>query len=458
MDVYERELRKERARKKRIALLRRRIILFCTFCAAIFIGVGIIVLLSNNNTKKKELLQNYYEDFLAKQELNDSSEKKDSFADWFYDTYSKETIKKLNLLLENDSPSNLDIYNIVGESMFVLYDRYQGLISDTNQIYERTGKNSTEAEITIAGDLCFAEDGFILDHYDTVNDLSKCISPELLDIMNESDLFYLNHEYCISDRGTPLTGKLYTFRANPDRMELLEQMGTDLVSLANNHVYDYGADALLDTCDILENSDIPYVGGGRNLAEANRAIYFIVNGIKIGFVAASNAEYTVYTPQAEENSPGILSAYDTTAYNKVIQETSKKCDYLITYIHWGTEDYNYMNQQQMDQGREFLNSGADIVIGGHPHVLQGIEYVDGKPIVYSLGDFWFNSETKYTGLVKLNIGLEGLNKMSFIPCLQTEYTTQYLKTTEEQEELFSFLEDLSINIDIDSNGIITESK
>lgn len=458
MNLYERELRREQARQKRIALLRKRIILSCILCAVLLILAGIILFLLNNNSKEKALLQQYYESFLEKQGLSTPDQNNDSFADWFYDQYPKKVTDKLNTLLENGSPANLDIYNVVGESMFVLSDRYQGLISTSNHIYEQSGKTAGEAEITVAGDLCFAEDGFVLDHYDTVNDLEKCISPELLDIMNESDLFYLNHEYCISDRGTPLSGKLYTFRADPKRMELLKQMGTDLVALANNHVYDYGEEALLDTCDILEDSGIPYVGGGRNLDEAEQAIYFIVNGIKIGFVAASNAELTLYTPQAEENSPGILSAYDTAAYNKVIQDASKECDYLIAYIHWGTEDYNYMNQQQMEQGREFLNSGADIVVGGHPHVLQGIEYVDDHPIVYSLGDFWFNSETKYTGVLKLNIGIEGLKEMAFVPCLQTNYTTQYLDTAEEQEELYTFLEDLSINIKIDSNGVITETK
>lgn len=323
-------------------------------------------------------------------------------------------------------------------------------------LYEEYERPVKEAVITIAGDVCFAEEGFVLDHYDTVNDLKQCISPELLNIMNESDIFYLNHEYCISDRGSALAGKYYTFRANPSRMSLLEEMGTDLVCLANNHVFDYGADALYDTCDLLDETGIAYVGGGRNFEEATEPIYFEVNGIKIGFVAASNAEKNRYTPQATEDSPGILLAYDTTEFKKVIEEASKNCDYLIAYMHWGTEDSNYLNDRQQAEGREFLDCGADIVVGGHPHVLQGMEYVDGKPIVYSLGDFWFNSETKYTGLLQLRIGLDGLEEMSFVPALQTGYTTQYLDTPEEQEELYTFLEDLSINIDIDSNGVITE--
>lgn len=207
---------------------------------------------------------------------------------------------------------------------------------------------------------------------------------------------------------------------------------------------------------LLKQADIPYVGGGANLEESKRPVYFIVNGIKIGFVGASNAEKIRYTPQAGEDSSGILLAYDTTAYNQVISDAAKQCDYLIAYIHWGTEDTNDFNDVQQQMGREFLNSGADIVVGGHPHVLQGMEYVDGKPIVYSLGDFWFNGETKYTGLLKLQIDIDGLREMSFVPALQTGYTTQYLDAEEEQMELFGFLENLSPNVEIDQTGVIRE--
>lgn len=328
--------------------------------------------------------------------------------------------------------------------------------SDDQLDAQLADQTEPRAEIVIAGDLCFAEDGFVLDHFDEVGELNEVISPEILDITNGADLFFLNHEYAISDRGEPLDGKYYTFRADPERMELLEEMGTDLVSLANNHVYDYGPQAMLDTADLLDQAEIPYVGGGRNIEEAKRPAYFDVNGIKIGFVAASNAEKIRYTPQAEEDSPGVLLAYDTTEFNQVIRDASKECDFLIAYIHWGDEDTNDYNDLQQELGREFLDSGADIVIGGHPHVLQGMEYVDGKPIVYSMGDFWFNDETKYTGLLKLIVGPDGLVEMSFVPCMQESYETHYLSEASDQAELFEFLEGLSPNIGIDENGSISE--
>lgn len=412
----------------------------------------------------KELLDQCYATLLPEDSVMQAVDiNEQSFAQWLLKNLLKDDLQRLLNVAKDGELTETEIYDSTGETLHVLSDRYEGLLKDEetaaqNNIYIREGKKKGEAEITIAGDLCLTEDGFVIDKYDTVNDLKQCISPEILQITNESDLFYVNHEYTISDRGTPLAGKYYTFRAKPERMSILKEMGTDIVSLANNHVYDYGEEALLDTVDLLENAGIPYVGGGRNIDEAKRPIYFIINGIKIGFVGASNGERIRYTPQATEESAGILRAYDTTEYNQVIREASMECDYLIAYIHWGTEDSNYLNSDQQRWGREFLASGADIVIGGHPHVLQGIEYVDGKPIIYSLGDFWFNHETKYTGVLKLNIQYDGLKEMSFVPCLQRGFETQYLHTEEEQRKLYDFLEGLSPNIQIDSKGIITESR
>ena len=411
--------------------------------------------------EQKQLEENigYAREMLEQCYLRHTGKEDAAFSKWFLEYYPDEVFEKILEVSADGSLDTIELYDLTGESMYVIDDRYHGLLENKeiaaeHSIFIRENNDEKDVKITIAGDLCFAEEGFVLDHYDTVNDLEKCISPQILEITNASDLFFVNHEYCISEKGKPLAGKFYTFRAEPRRMELLKQMGTDIVSLANNHVFDYGKEALLDTTHFLDEAQIPYVGGGRNIEEAKRPVYFIINGVKVGFVGASNGEKLKFTPQATEVEPGILRAYDTTEYNQVIQQAAKECDYLIAYIHWGTEDTNDYNPDQERWGREFLQSGADIVIGGHPHVLQGIEYVEGKPIVYSLGDFWFNHETKYTGVLKLNISHQGLEQMSFIPCIQTNFTTLYLQEVVEQEALYTFLEELSPNIEINSQGVI----
>ncbi len=458
------EIRKRRRRQRA-----RKIFIIKCVIGFLLVSIPSLIFVSHNLKEKKEAEQEAERQRLEQQKkIEDTKQclssvfQDEAIGDWIFENYGEEQLEVLKETSNDGILQEKEIYTALNESIYVIKDRYLGYLQDeqtakVHQIYFRNGKINGEAEISIAGDLCLAEDGFVLDHYDTVGSLEQCISPEILEVLNQSDLFYVNHEYCISERGTPLSGKYYTFRAKPERMELLKQMGTDLVSLANNHVYDYGEEALYDTADLLDEAGIPYVGGGRNIEEAKRPIYFIINGMKIGFVAASNGERIKYTPQATETTPGILRAYDTSEYNEVIRQAAKECDYLIAYIHWGTEDSNYLNVDQQRWGREFLDSGADIVVGGHPHVLQGIEYVDGKPIIYSLGDFWFNHETKYTGVLKLNITYDGLKEMSFIPCLQTGFTTKYISDVQEQQKLFSFLENLSIGVEIDENGVFTES-
>ena len=201
-----------------------------------------------------------------------------AFASWAVETYP--AILEGSLADKAEAGEKLsakDVYDNFGSTLYVLNDEYTGKLKDAetakeNGIYisgqGKAGKNAESVHISVAGDLCFAEDGYVLDHYDEVNDLEKCISPEILDITKSADIFFINHEYAISDSGEPLEGKYYTFRARPERMALLQEMGTDLVSLANNHVYDYGPDALLDTAALLDEAGIPYVGGGRDIEEA----------------------------------------------------------------------------------------------------------------------------------------------------------------------------------------------
>ena len=471
--------RQARIRARRRRQIRRRLMMAGVFFLLVALGVSMICVRAYRKAQSSRERENVisalaqtYEKF-TESVSGEKAEDGREFAEWTVEKCSAGEYGKLSAIAEEGDLTERDIYDTLGMTMHVLEDRRSGLLDDADTaaqsgIYfaggpeDESGKvpaaGSGPARITVAGDLCFAEDGFVLDHYDEVNDLEQCISPEILDITRASDIFFLNHEYAISDRGEPLAGKYYTFRAKPERMKLLEEMGADLVSLANNHVYDYGPEAMIDTMDLLDEAGIPYVGGGRNIEEAEKPAYFIVNGMKIGFVGASKAEKTRYTPAAEEDSPGILEAYDTTEFNRVIAEASQECDYLIAYIHWGPEDETRYAEYQTEEGREFLESGADIVVGGHPHVLQGIEYIDGSPVVYSMGDFWFNDETKYTGLLNLDITYDGLQEMSFVPCLQTNYTTQYISDKDEQREMFDYLEGLSPNISVDDSGVITEQK
>ena len=181
--------------------------------------------------------------------------------------------------------------------------------------------------ICFAGDINLDENWCTTQHLNNCNaGISDCISPELIDRMKSADIMCLNNEFTYSDRGAPLPGKAYTFRANPSKVEILDELGVDVVSLANNHVYDYGNEALLDTFDTLSEAGISYFGAGKNLQEACKPIYLKQDGKTIAFVAASRAEKNKMTPQATDTKAGILRCYDTELFDEVIKEADANAD------------------------------------------------------------------------------------------------------------------------------------
>lgn len=332
------------------------------------------------------------------------------------------------------------------------------------------GEDETKISNCPAGEydfsLCFAGDINLDENWCTTqylnlceNGIADCISPELIENMRSADVMCLNNEFTYSTQGSPLKGKAYTFRAKPERVSVLQELGVDLVKLANNHVYDYGKEALLDTLDTLQDAGIKYMGAGRNLEEAMEPVYIEVDGKKIAFVAASRAEKNKKTPQATEESPGILRCYDTELFLRVIAEADANADFVVAYVHWGTE-YSYdLEEAQLATGKEYLDAGADVIIGAHSHCLQGMEYYQGKPIIYSLGNYWFNEKTLDTMLLNLHFyGNDGEKNLEvrLIPAVQSGCTTTYVSEPAEQERIYSFLEEISVNVEISENGIVRE--
>lgn len=316
--------------------------------------------------------------------------------------------------------------------------------------------------ICFSGDISLADGAVTTKQWQASgNDLSKCISPELLEIMNAADVMCVNNEFTFTDRGEAMPGKLYTFRAEPDRVSLLTEMGVDLALLANNHVFDYGKVSILDTFDTLDNAGIAYFGAGRNLEAAMKPYYVEIDGITIAFVAASRAEKNKMTPQATETEPGILRCYDTELFLEVIKEADANADVVLACVHWGTEYSTVLEEAQLTTGKLYLDAGADAIIGSHSHCLQGMEFYEGKPILYSLGNFWFNHKELDTMLVEVRITGERDNpqlEVAVIPALQKNYKTTILTEQEEKEVLYEYLESISIDVEIDENGIVREEE
>lgn len=342
------------------------------------------------------------------------------------------------------------------------------VLSENERIYKEAIDKGENAWIINCADservtLAFAGDILLDDEYAMMyryrmrgSDINDTFSADLLERMRSADVFMLNNEFPFSTRGTPTAGKQFTFRANPSNIEMYEQLGVDIVSLANNHAYDYGEEALLDTFTTLENAGIPYVGAGRNIEEAKKPVYLIANGIKIGIVSATQIERNASpdTKEATAQSAGVLRCMDPTALLEVIAEAKANSDFVILYIHWGTESQETTDWLQDQQAPIYAEAGVDLIIGDHPHCLQKLDVVSGVPVVYSLGNYWFNSKTQNTCLVEIGINKEGMEYLQFIPCRQEDCRTRQLEGA-EKDGVLNYMRGLSPNVLIDEEGYVT---
>lgn len=315
--------------------------------------------------------------------------------------------------------------------------------------------------VCFCGDINFDETYYPMQKLNSVGgDLTKCISPELLEIMNNADVMVANNEFTYTNRGTPLAGKAWTFRADPKRVFLLKEMGVDVALLANNHAYDYGEESLIDTMQTLKDAGIQYFGAGYNLDEAKAPLYLTVDGKTIALVAASRAEKNFKTPQATDEKPGILLCYDTELFVASIKEARQHADFVIAVVHWGTEYSNELEPVQEETAKLYIDAGADAIIGAHSHCPQPIDFYNGKPIVYSLSNFWFNDTPLDSMLIELHFyGDDSKNEhhmdLIYTAATQHDVHTEYCYGA-DREKVVAFMEKISGNkIKIDNDGLVT---
>lgn len=384
----------------------------------------------------------------------------ESFLMWVNAVYGDEAIEKLAEAVGSGIQDENLWYELTGNSMHVLwllyakecgFERYQ-----LENVSWTDCQSTDEAVLSFIGDINFDESWCTMQKMqEQENGIYDCISEELLQMLNASDVLVVNNEFAYVENGTPLQGKSYTFGANPKQVQLLQVMGADLASLGNNHVYDYGEEGMLSTLDTLRQAGIPYVGAGEDIEDAQKIVYFVLNGRKIAIVSATEIERTTnFTKEATKDSAGVLKMLHPEKYLAVIEQAKKTSDYVIAIAHWGTEGKIYFDQEEISYAQQLVEAGADAVIGGHPHRLQGCSFIEGVPVAYSLGNFWFSTGSLYTTVAQIVINGDGELQMRYQPCLQENVTTELLTNEQEKEDFFDYLAAISYDIGIDDDGVV----
>lgn len=241
--------------------------------------------------------------------------------------------------------------------------------------------------IVIAGDTC-----------DYNNNKNIIINEEVVNIINNADYSIINLESPVFDgilEKIEKTGP--NLKSSPSFLGILKDYGINIVSLANNHILDYGSKGLINTIDLCNTMGIKYVGAGKDIDDASKPLILTNNNLKVAIINACENEWSI----ASENSAGA-NPIDIIDICRNIKQCKQYCDFVILILHGGNELYDLPSPRIRKNYRFFAEQGANAIIGHHSHCISGYEYYNEVPIIYSVGNFLF---TYKNVPVKWNIGI-----------------------------------------------------
>jgi len=299
------------------------------------------------------------------------------------------------------------------------------------------GQNdSTSVKLYFAGDVTLAN------HFENHVKQKYTYAFKKLKWFADADISMFNLENPLTMNGKKVE-KAYNFRAKPEYVKILLDGGVDIVTIANNHIYDYGPVGLKDTIQKLAQNNIHYIGAGRNINEAQHPVIFYIKNKKIAYFAFYGTHKHSDSHPATKDSAGT-ALRRLSLIKEGITKFRDKVDFIIVNFHWGIEKADHPGKDQIFFAHKVIDYGADIIVGHHPHVLQGIEKYNGKIIAYSLGNFIFggNSRKTYSTAI-LQIDISGNNIDASVIPIKVNYWQPYRLDGPEGAEVVKFIKDLS---------------
>ena len=311
--------------------------------------------------------------------------------------------------------------------------------------------------ISVVGDV-FISPGLVI-NYDAYG-IEGVVSQAVLDKMHAADFMIANHEYCCTDidRSNAVPYQTYIEHQTTDREHIFAELGIDVAGLANNHGYDYGEQGLIDTMETLKSFDIPYVGAGMNSDESTDPLIIEKDGKKIAIFAA-NGVITHRDWISGPDKPGMNALWDLPYYDSYgliiekIKKAKEECDLVIAMPHFGDELAYDMNYVQKEYAHAYVDAGVDIVLGSHPHVLQGMEYYGDGVIFYSLSNFLFEAPVRETCIVTITLNPDNSYDINVFPCLAHYYRTDEVN----DNSVFDLMNKHSINAKIEEDGTLVRT-
>ncbi len=263
-----------------------------------------------------------------------------------------------------------------------------------------------------------------------------------MDEYRKADLAIVNLENPLSRSTLKSTTQQKKLTVDPNYVKVLTSGGVDLVNLANDHTIGYAEKSLAETIETLEDAGIHSLGAGKTKEEARRPKIIEVKGQKIAYLNYYDYDIDIQPTTGSVN----VNTRNNDQISSDIQILRKQVDWIIVNYHWGVELSEYPGDWQMNIARMTIDQGADLVVGHHPKVLQGAEIYQGRPIVYSLGNFIFgdtsNKESDYeTAVLKVSLK-KGKMKIEFLPVVVSKYQPQIVKG-EKGKEILKHIAEIS---------------
>jgi poly-gamma-glutamate capsule biosynthesis protein CapA/YwtB (metallophosphatase superfamily) len=270
------------------------------------------------------------------------------------------------------------------------------------------------------------------------------------DEFSRADLVFLNLEEPITSSHTVTrskkpaevrAGRDYILHAsNPVIPGILKESGVGLVGLANNHMMDYTITGLRDTLGAFREAQLPVVGAGLK-QDAERAFILNAHGIRVALLAFTDVVPTNY--EATEARLGVASSKDESVLVDALRRARAQADYVVLMMHWGGQGGHLVTPRQRELARVIAEAGCDVVVGMHPHVLQGIEYFGKVPVFYSIGNFAFPSgrpDARESMIVRLTFGTQGFESAEITPAQISSEGAPHIATGSEGQGILSHLD------------------
>jgi poly-gamma-glutamate capsule biosynthesis protein CapA/YwtB (metallophosphatase superfamily) len=237
-------------------------------------------------------------------------------------------------------------------------------------------------------------------------------------VLSQADFTALNLETSVTGRGTPQP-KTFHFRTAPTAFVALRDAGVKLVTMANNHVLDYGQTGLADTLAAVRASGLPYVGIGINAAAAWAPYVATIKGTKVAFIGVSQVAELASSWVATKSKPGEANAINVRRTLAAVRAARRLAPIVVVFMHWGTEGQSCPDPNQLALAPKLAAAGATIIVGAHAHMLQGSGWLHHTFVAYGMGNFlwWEQSYSTATGVLELTLRPHGPLTARFLPAV-----------------------------------------